>query len=125
MYWPGNVYSMETDYPGRWVKELPAAITVCDREGIVIEMNDASAANYESAGEFDLIGRNIKDCHPAKAREILDAMFADGTLHMYSTRKNGIRRLICELPWYNGGEFFGFVEFAIVLPDEIPHYQRD
>ena len=116
---------MERTCQGRWVKELPVAITVCDREGTVIEMNEASATNYESAGGFNLIGKNIKDCHPAKTREILDTIFANGTPHMYSTGKNGIRRLICELPWYNGGEFSGFVEIAVVLPDVIPHYQRD
>ena len=29
---------------GAWVKELKAAITVCDREGVALEMNDRAAA---------------------------------------------------------------------------------
>jgi len=26
-----------------WVQEFPGAITVCDRDGIILEMNDKSA----------------------------------------------------------------------------------
>ncbi|HTY14451.1 MAG TPA: hypothetical protein VMC42_01985 [Methanoregulaceae archaeon] len=107
------------------MKELPAAITVCDRSGNVIEMNEASAANYKTSGGYDLIGTNIKDCHPAKARDVLDAMFANGTPYMYTIEKNGIRKLICELPWYDEAEFSGFVEFTVVLPEVIPNYLRD
>ncbi len=116
---------METDFPVSWAKELPAAITVCDKWGTVIGMNEASAASYKTSGGFDLIGKNIKDCHPAKARVILDAMFANGTPHTYTVGNQGTRKLICELPWYEKGEFSGFVEFVVDLPDVIPHYQRD
>jgi len=30
-----------------WIKEFPAAVTVCDEEGIILEMNDKSAKTFE------------------------------------------------------------------------------
>ena len=33
------------DHP--WVKEFPGAMTVCDREGIIIELNDKAAEAYQ------------------------------------------------------------------------------
>ena len=111
--------------PGAWVKELPAAIMVSDSSGNVIEMNDASAANYKAAGGFDLIGKNIRDCHPKEARDLLDTMFANGTPHTYMIESNGMRKMICELPWFKEGLFSGFVEIAVVLPETVPHYVRD
>ena len=37
-----------------WIKEFPAAITVCDVEGIILEMNDKAAKTFESDGGYDL-----------------------------------------------------------------------
>ena len=51
-----------------WLKELPIAITVCDKDGIILEMNDKSAKTFESDGGYALIGSNVLDCHPAAAR---------------------------------------------------------
>lgn len=116
---------MEKNLTGRWVRELPAAITVCDSSGTVIEMNDASAASYAADGGFGLIGKNIRDCHPPDARMILDSMFVNGTPHIYMIEKNGVRKMLCELPWYEEGTFSGLVEVSIILPDTIPCYQRD
>ena len=33
-----------------WIKEFPAAITVCDAEGIILEMNDKAAKTFEKDG---------------------------------------------------------------------------
>jgi hypothetical protein len=33
-----------------WVKELPAAITVCDRSGIIMAMNDRACATFAAEG---------------------------------------------------------------------------
>ena len=51
-----------------WIKEFPAAVTVCDAEGIILEMNDKAAKTFESDGGYALIGKNMLDCHPALAR---------------------------------------------------------
>ena len=58
---------------GAWVRELKAAITVCDREGVALEMNDRAAATHEKDGGRELIGRSILDCHPERARALRGA----------------------------------------------------
>ncbi|WP_345324678.1 hypothetical protein [Candidatus Villigracilis proximus] len=52
-----------------WIKEFPAAITVCDTEGIILEMNDKAAKTFEKDGGYKLVGSNMLDCHPDPARE--------------------------------------------------------
>jgi hypothetical protein len=39
-----------------WMKEFPAAITVCDGNGIVLDMNDRAIETFESDGGRALIG---------------------------------------------------------------------
>jgi hypothetical protein len=63
-----------------WARSLPAAVTVCDREGVILEMNDASA---------------------------------------------GIKKMIYQAPWYQGGRVGGLVEIAFELPAAVPHFIRD
>jgi len=38
-----------------WMKEFPAAITVCDANGIILEMNDKSAPQRRSKKTVDEI----------------------------------------------------------------------
>lgn len=56
-----------------WIKEFPGAITVCDPEGIILEMNDKAAKSHEKDGGYALIGKNLYDCHPDPARGKLRA----------------------------------------------------
>ena len=42
---------------GAWVKELKAAITVCDRSGVALEMNDRAAETHEKDGGRELLGK--------------------------------------------------------------------
>jgi putative heme iron utilization protein len=51
-----------------WVKEFPAAVTVCDPEGIILAMNDKAAKGHEKDGGYNLLGSNMLDCHPEPAR---------------------------------------------------------
>jgi hypothetical protein len=43
-----------------WLKEFSAAVTVCDPDGIVLEMNDKAAKTFESDGGYGLVGANLK-----------------------------------------------------------------
>ena len=43
---------------GAWVKELKAAITVCDRDGVVLEMNDRAAVTFAADGGRALLGQD-------------------------------------------------------------------
>ena len=79
------------DYTGfSWVKEFPAAITVCDAEGIIIEMNDKSAKTFEKDGGYALISRNVFDCHPDPARSKLERIIDARIKNVYTIEKNGV-----------------------------------
>ena len=107
-----------------WVKEFPGAITVCDAEGIILDMNDRAARNYESDGGRELIGTNLLDCHPDQAREKVEAMMASQEGNIYSIEKNGIKKLLYQSPWYKDGQYAGIVELALEIPFEMPHFVR-
>lgn len=107
-----------------WIKEFPAAITVCDTNGIILEMNDRAAKGYEKDGGRALIGRCLLDCHPEPARSKTQAMLASGEKNIYTIEKNGIKKLIYQSPWLQNGQYAGFVELAIEIPWEMPHFIR-
>lgn len=107
-----------------WVREFPAAITVCDPAGIILEMNERSIATFASDGGAGLIGRNVLDCHPEPSRTQLAGLLASGQSNAYTIEKNGVRKLIYQSPWYEAGEYRGFVELSLVIPAELPHRVR-
>lgn len=107
-----------------WVKEFPAAVTVCDEEGIILEMNDKAAKGYEKEGGRKLIGSNVLDCHPEPARTKTESLLAARQKNVYTIEKNGLKKLICQSPWYYNGEYAGFVELSLEIPFEMPHFIR-
>jgi hypothetical protein len=107
-----------------WVKEFPGAATVCDRDGIILEMNDRSALTFAADGGRALIGTNVLACHPAHVREQLAAMLAGGRKNVYTIEKNGVKKLIYQAPWYQDGAYAGFVELSLEIPFELPHFVR-
>lgn len=107
-----------------WIKELPVAITVCDREGIITEMNEKSCQMFAKDGGSNLIGSNVLDCHPEKARKKLAEMLETGSANCYTIEKNGVRKMIYQTPWYEGGEYRGLVEIVMEIPFDLPHFKR-
>jgi len=105
-----------------WVKEFPCTIWVCDRDGVMLEMNDHAADTQE--GGRNLIGTNILDCHPEPARAKLAEMLASGQANIYTIEKAGKRKLIYQTPWYENGVYAGFVELSLPLPAQMPHFVR-
>ncbi|HPQ71628.1 MAG TPA: PAS domain-containing protein [bacterium] len=108
-----------------WADELGVAITVCDREGIIIEMNEASRAVFVKYGGAALLGTNVLDCHPEPARTQLARMLAEGTTNTYTIEKNGKKKLIYQTPWKRDGRVMGLVEISLPLPDDLAHHRRD
>ena len=108
-----------------WTKEFPCAITVCDSNGIIVDMNDASLDTFRDDGGAALLGTDVRDCHPAPARATLEGLLRDHESNVYTIEKNGRKKLICQMPWYDGGTFSGLVEISIVLPEAMPHFKRD
>jgi hypothetical protein len=107
-----------------WIKEFPGAVTVCDKDGILLEMNDKAALGYEKDGGRALIGSNVLDCHSEPARSKTRALLASGEKNIYTIEKNGVRKLIYQSPWYIEGRYAGFVELSLEIPWEMPHFIR-
>jgi DUF438 domain-containing protein len=45
----------------QWAEQMDCAVTVCDKDGIIIYMNEKSRKTFEKYG--NLIGKNLMDCH--------------------------------------------------------------
>jgi len=110
--------------PYTWVQEFPGAVTVCDAHGLILEMNDRAEATFAKEGGRALIGTNLLDCHPEGARARLEGMLASQEKNVYTIEKAGVRKLIYQTPWYEKGQFAGFIEMALEIPDEMPHFVR-
>ena len=107
-----------------WVKEFPAAITVCDEAGIILEMNDRSCVTFAAEGGSGLIGKNLLDCHPGLSRENVVALLRSGATNCYTIEKEGVRKLIYQSPWFEEKKYRGFVEISFVIPQQMPHHIR-
>ena len=108
-----------------WIKEFPAAVTVCDEEGIILDMNDKAAKTFEKDGGRKLIGSNMLDCHPEPARAKAERLLAAREKNVYTIEKNGVKKLIYQSPWYKNGQYAGFVEMSLEIPfGELPHFVR-
>lgn len=106
-----------------WAKEINCAITVCDAECRIIYMNDLSRRTFAKHG--DLIGRNLLDCHNPSSVAIIHRLLADGGTNAYTITKNGQRKMIYQSAWRRDGQIAGLVEISMVIPEEMPHYNRD
>lgn len=107
-----------------WIREFPGSIIVCDPEGIILEMNEKAARGYEKEGGLKLIGSNLLDCHPAKARKKVEEMLATHEANIYTIEKKGIKKFVYQSPWYRDGQYAGIVELVLEIPFELPHFIR-
>jgi PAS domain-containing protein len=107
-----------------WTRELPAAITICDRDGTILDMNEKACRTFEKDGGRDLVGKNVLDCHPESARTKLKGMLSSGKSNCYTIEKKGVRKLIYQSPWYENGQYGGFVELSFEIPEKMPHFVR-
>ena len=108
-----------------WVEGLPVAITVTDADGMIVEMNARSRESYAEEGGGALVGTSVFDCHPEPALTKTRELYARKSPNHYTIRKQGQRKIIHQIPWTVKGEFAGYVEISIPIPDELPHFDRD
>lgn len=108
-----------------WLKEFPGTITVCDKEGIILEMNDKAAQAFAEEGGYNLIGENLLECHPEPARTKLKQLLDNRQTNVYTIKKNGVKKIIYQAPWYKDGEYAGLVELSLEIPLELQHFIRD
>jgi transcriptional regulator with PAS, ATPase and Fis domain len=107
-----------------WVERFPGAVTVCDAEGVIVEMNDRAAEVFAAEGGQALVGTSLLSCHPEPARSRLLQLLRTGRTNVYTIEKHGVRKLIYQSPWYRGGRFAGLVEISLELPAQLPHFVR-
>jgi hypothetical protein len=109
----------------QWVKEFSGAVTVCNPEGIILEMNNKAVATFLKSGGSRLLGSNLFDCHPEPARSKLRYLMEQRQANIYTIEKKGVKKLICQTPWFEEGQYRGFVEVVVELPEDMPHFVRD
>lgn len=105
-----------------YFNNVPFSVTVCDKDGKILEMNE-TAERVLSHGQH-IIGQNLLDCHPEPARTKLMGMLQNHNLNAYTIEKNGVKKLIYQSPWFENGEFAGYIELSMEIPMEMPHYVR-
>ncbi|PKL44087.1 MAG: diguanylate cyclase [Candidatus Riflebacteria bacterium HGW-Riflebacteria-2] len=107
-----------------WIKGFAGAVTVCDKDGKVLEMNEQACKVFAKSGGSALIGSSLLECHPEPARSKLAEMLANPSVNAYTIEKNGVKKLIYQAPWYDNGQFGGFVEVSLPLPGNMQHFIR-
>ena len=107
-----------------WEDGVDFAITVCDAEGVITEMNPKSAATFAKSVGGSLVGKSLLDCHPEPARTKLKKMLAEPYTNAYTIEKAGVKKLIYQAPVMKDGRCAGLVELSLVIPAEMPHFVR-
>lgn len=109
-----------------WIKNAPIAVTVCDENGKITEMNGKAGKTFEKSGGLDLIGSNLLDCHPEPSKTRLKGMLSDPAAapNAYTIEKNGVKKLIYQFACQKAGRPAGLVELSLEIPADMPHFIR-
>ena len=105
-----------------WAKEMNCAVTVCDKEGVILYMNDKAKETFAKHG--DLIGKSLIPCHNENSRAIIAKLLETGGTNSYTIQKNGQKKMIYQTAWKEDCVVAGLVEISMVIPEEMPHYIR-
>lgn len=108
-----------------WMEEFPAAITISDKDHVIVYLNRKAAKVNEAQGGKELVGRNLLACHKHRSIEIIERIFATGVPNAYTIEKKGVKKFIYQAPWFKDGVVAGLVEISAEIPFEIPHFNRD
>lgn len=112
---------MEQTY--QWAEETNCAVTVSDAKGTIVYMNEKARRTFAKYG--DLIGKNLADCHTTeRALDTIRRLLETGGSNAYTIEKNGVRKMIYQTAWKEGGVVAGLVEISMEIPEEMPHYVR-
>ncbi|HTT44579.1 MAG TPA: PAS domain-containing protein [Thermoplasmata archaeon] len=107
-----------------WFDEMPCSVTVCGSDYTILYMNDRSAEVNASDGGKSLVGKNMLDCHPPKARRKLLRVMASGRPNIYTIEKKGRQKMIYQAHWRRRGRVAGLVEITFEIPKRLPHFVR-
>ncbi len=107
-----------------WTTDFKGAITICDLQGTVIDMNERAVEAYRKDGGRDLIGKSLFDCHSEPSRNRLRQLLETGESNIYTIEKKGIKKLVYQAPWLQSGQRMGMVELVLEIPMNPPHFLR-
>ena len=105
-----------------YFKGLNLAITISAKDGEILYQNDESITV-----NGDARGRDLMGCHNERSQQIIRHLLDDAATNVYTISKKGKKKLIYQTSWYEDDAkqvVGGLIEFSIVLPDEMPHYDR-
>ena len=105
-----------------WYEDMNCAVTVCDKEGIIIYQNKPARELYASHG--NLVGKNLFPCHNPHSQEIIRRLLSEGSTNAYTIEKGGLKKMIYQTAWREDGRVAGLVEISMVIPEDMPHYVR-
>ena len=107
-----------------WLNGIDVAVTVCDRAGNIVYMNEQATRTFSADGGKALLGEKLWTCHPEAAREKIRRSMETGASNSYTIEKNGVKKIIHQTPWRENGEIAGLVEFSLVISQVMPHFVR-
>lgn len=107
-----------------WADEFPGAVTICNRDGVILYMNERAAVAFAADGGRALVGKNLLDCHPEPSRNLVADLLAKPRVNAYTIEKRGVKKLIYQAPWFRDGVFRGIAELSLEIPAEMPHFIR-
>ncbi len=93
-----------------------APVVLCNLEHIIIYMNKAAEESYAEEGGATLLGKNLLDCHPPKAREIIEKVlnwFRESKDHnmVYEFRNEEVNKDVYMVALRDeSGELIGYYE---------------
>jgi hypothetical protein len=65
------------------------------------------------------------DCHNERTRKKLTHLMEKRETNIYTIEKGGIKKLIYQTPWYEEGQYRGFLELQLEIPLGMSHFARD
>ena len=71
-----------------------------------------------------MVGKNMMGCHNERSQGIIKKMLEEGCSNAYTISKNGKKKMIYQTPWRVDGEIRGLVEISMIIPEDMPHYDR-
>ena len=112
-------------YHHAWIREFRGAITVCDLDGMILEMNEAAIRSNAADGGAKLIGTNLLACHPEPSLSKLKAFMAQREPNVYTIEKKGVKKFVYQTYWHVDGTCRGFMEVVLEIPFQMPHFVRE
>jgi hypothetical protein len=109
----------------RWVDGFPGTITVIDAQGTIIDMNESAAQAFADRGGRGLVGASAFNCHPGPCREKLETLMESREKRIYTVLQGGRHKFVILAPWFVDGEYAGYLDMSLEIPETLPHFDRD